>query len=64
MNASPISMGLLSSRGPPAWHPASETLRSKCEEAAEFCQVCDTKIITRFLRSSYDIIINLKSGLK
>lgn len=44
MNASPISMGLLSSRGPPAWHPASETLRSKCKEAAEFCQVCDTKI--------------------
>ena len=47
MNASPISMGLLSSRGPPAWHPASETLRSKCKEAAEFCQVCDTKIIAK-----------------
>ncbi|CAH3024773.1 unnamed protein product [Porites evermanni] len=38
VNASPISMGLLSSRGPPAWHPASETIRSKCKEAAEFCQ--------------------------
>ena len=47
MNASPISMGLLSRRGPPAWHPASETLRSKCKEATEFCQVCDTKIITK-----------------
>ena len=47
VNASPISMGLLSSRGPPAWHPASETLRSKCKEATEFCQVCDTKIITK-----------------
>ena len=48
-------MGLLSSRGPPAWHPASETLRSKCKEAAELCQVCDTDqmIEKDFLRSSH-----------
>ena len=56
MNASPISMGLLSSRGPPAWHPASETLRSKCKEAAEFCQVCDkTKIITKIFEIQLSI---------
>lgn len=38
VNASPISMGLLSSRGPPAWHPAGEMVRSKCKEAADYCQ--------------------------
>ena len=41
VNASPISMGLLSSRGPPAWHPAGEMVRSKCKEAADYCQVCE-----------------------
>ena len=40
MNASPISMGLLSSRGPPTWHPAGETVRNKCKQAADYCQVC------------------------
>lgn len=39
MNASPISMGLLSNRGPPVWHPAGESVRSKCKQAADYCQV-------------------------
>ena len=29
INASPVSMGLLSCRGPPAWHPATENI--KCD---------------------------------
>lgn len=37
INASPLSMGLLSSRGAPAWHPAEEPLRKACEKAAQFC---------------------------
>ena len=40
MNASPISMGLLSNRGPPSWHPAGETVRNKCRQAVDYCQVC------------------------
>ena len=40
MNASPISMGLLTSRGPPSWHPAGDTVRNKCKQAANYCQVC------------------------
>ena len=40
INASPVSMGLLSNRGPPAWHPAGEHVRVKCKEAADYCQVC------------------------
>lgn len=39
INASPISMGLLSNRGPPPWHPASQGIRSACKQAAEYCQV-------------------------
>ena len=37
ISASPLSMGLLSSRGAPDWHPASEDLREACRRAAEYC---------------------------
>ena len=38
VNASPLSMGLLSSRGAPDWHPASKDLRDACARAAAHCQ--------------------------
>jgi L-galactose dehydrogenase len=38
INASPISMGLLSSRPVADWHPASEEIRVICKQAAEFCE--------------------------
>ncbi|CAD6915986.1 unnamed protein product [Tilletia caries] len=34
LNGSPFSMGLLTSRGPPAWHPAKPELRVACEKSA------------------------------
>lgn len=37
VNASPLSMGLLSQRGVPAWHPAPKPLVEACQRAAEFC---------------------------
>ena len=37
INASPLSMGLLSKRGAPAWHPAPEGLQKACREATEYC---------------------------
>lgn len=37
INASPLSMGLLSSRGAPDWHPAPKGLADACRRAAEFC---------------------------
>ena len=37
INASPLSMGLLSGRGAPAWHPAPAPLQEACRRAAEFC---------------------------
>ena len=38
INASPLSMGLLSSRGVPDWHPAPKRLVDVCARAAEFCR--------------------------
>ncbi len=37
VNASPFSMGLLSQRGAPAWHPAPESLKEACKRATEHC---------------------------
>ncbi len=38
INASPLSMGLLSERGIPAWHPAPKPLVEACEKAAAYCK--------------------------
>ncbi|MBQ7419256.1 MAG: aldo/keto reductase [Prevotella sp.] len=38
INASPFSMGLLSQRGAPDWHPAPESLKEACKKAATYCQ--------------------------
>lgn len=38
INASPLSMGLLSQRGTPDWHPASQDLKNACARAAEYCR--------------------------
>lgn len=37
INASPLSMGLLSSRGMPDWHPADRRLVEACARAAAHC---------------------------
>lgn len=37
INASPLSMGLLSSRGAPQWHPAPKALAEACAKAAKHC---------------------------
>lgn len=44
INASPISMGLLSNRGPPSWHPASLEIRNASKQASEYCQSQDVDI--------------------
>lgn len=38
INASPFSMGLLSQRGTPDWHPAPAPLKEACAKAAAYCQ--------------------------
>ena len=37
INASPLSMGLLTMRGAPDWHPAPKELRDVCAKAAQYC---------------------------
>lgn len=38
ISASPLGMGLLSNRGTPSWHPATEEMKSLCRQAAEHCR--------------------------
>ncbi len=38
INAAPLSMGLLSTRGVPDWHPATPDVVETCAKAADFCK--------------------------
>ncbi|WP_217594449.1 aldo/keto reductase [Cohnella sp. GbtcB17] len=38
VNASPLSMGLLGTRGTPDWHPATPQTKAVCLEAARYCE--------------------------
>lgn len=38
ISASPLSMGLLTKRGAPSWHPAPQEVKDKCAEAARYCE--------------------------
>lgn len=38
INASPLSMGLLSKRGVPSWHPAPKPLVEACQKAVTHCE--------------------------
>ncbi|HTF69926.1 MAG TPA: aldo/keto reductase [Edaphobacter sp.] len=38
INASPLSQGLLTIRGTPAWHPAPEEVQRVCMKAAVYCK--------------------------
>ena len=38
LNASPLSMGLLTNQGPQPWHPAGEEIKAACRTAAEHCR--------------------------
>ncbi|XP_014231901.1 L-galactose dehydrogenase-like isoform X1 [Trichogramma pretiosum] len=38
INAAAPSMGLLTNKGPPEWHPASKMVKQLCKEAGQYCQ--------------------------
>ncbi|KAH9816089.1 NADP-dependent oxidoreductase domain-containing protein [Melampsora americana] len=38
INASPFSMGLLTTIGPQAWHPAPDELKSLCHKISQMCE--------------------------
>lgn len=52
INASPLSMGLLSTEGPPQWHPAPRELREKCQQAAAYCTARGVDLSTIALQFS------------
>jgi L-galactose dehydrogenase len=37
LNASPLSMGALSTKGPPPWHPAPDGMKAACRAASALC---------------------------
>lgn len=45
INASPIGMGLLSHRGTPDWHPATDRIKEVCAKAAAHCQQQGANIV-------------------
>jgi hypothetical protein len=65
INASPISMGLLSSRPPPQWHPALPHIKEACRQAADYCtaqgvsdhmtQTCSLVILNHHISSIFII---------
>lgn len=44
LNASPLSMGLLTDQGPQSWHPAPPEIKAAAREAAELCRQRGTNI--------------------
>jgi L-galactose dehydrogenase len=38
INASPLSMGLLTHQGPPEWHPAQSDIKEVSKKVAEYCE--------------------------
>ena len=44
--AAPLSMRLLTRRGPPQWHPASDELKKACLKAADICRKHGVDIAT------------------
>ena len=65
INASPLSMGLLTDGPPPEWHPADAELRAACAQAAALCRQRGTDIMTlgmQFSLASPDVATTL-SGL-
>ena len=62
INASPLSMGLLTNGGPPVWHPASDGIKEKCAAAARYCAeqgVDIASLAVRFAVSNPSVHITL-----
>lgn len=65
INGSPFASGLLTDRGPAAWHPASEQDRSLFRAAAEFCRgegIPIAKLALQFSSQNNDIPTTLFSS--
>jgi L-galactose dehydrogenase len=66
INASPLSMGLLSDLGPPPWHPAPAEIRQTTEAARQYCRekgIDIARIALQFALANPDIATTL-CGMK
>ncbi|KAJ9446467.1 L-galactose dehydrogenase [Diplonema papillatum] len=64
INASPIGMGLLMNRSPPAWHPATPAAKEVCQKAISYCQsqnVDISKLAMHFVLRREEIATTLVS---
>lgn len=52
INASPLSMGLLTNDGAPSWHPAPDRLKTTCQEVAKYCSAKGVDIASMALQHS------------
>ena len=62
INASPTGMGLLTTRGAPAWHPASQAIQDGCRKAVQHCEakgVDIVKLAVQFCCANPDIATTL-----
>lgn len=62
INASPFAMGLLTTKGPPVWHPAPANYRDVCAAAVEHCTKRKrdiAKLALQFAVSNKDIATTL-----
>ncbi|KAK6945901.1 NADP-dependent oxidoreductase domain [Dillenia turbinata] len=62
INASPLSMGLLTETGPPEWHPASVEIKNACQAAAAHCKAKGkniSKLAMQYSLSNKDISTTL-----
>lgn len=62
INASPTGMGLLTNRGTPVWHPASNSIKEGCLKAAQHCRakgVDIVKLAVQFSCANPDIATTL-----
>lgn len=62
ISASPLGMGLLTERGTPAWHPASDELKKTCARAAVHCRsqgVDIAQLAMQFALSNPDLATTL-----
>jgi L-galactose dehydrogenase len=62
INAAPLAMGLLTDKGPPAWHPAPADMRDVCRKVVQYCakkKVSLPRLALQFATSHRDIATTL-----
>ncbi|KHJ93070.1 hypothetical protein OESDEN_07027 [Oesophagostomum dentatum] len=55
LNGSPLSMGLLTERGPPPWHPAPDFIKEASLAATHYCMSKNISISKLALAYAFDI---------